>query len=302
MSRNRRLLLPLVLIAIGLVVLLANLGVLSSEALQRLGDLWPLLLVIVGLQLVLNHTMPRQRATLVGLAATAVIIIAAVAYSTLAPASRFGTQTADASQRLSGLNAATLSLNYSAASLEVNRSTASDLLYRAHVDYPAGENPPVISVDQQTGTIEIRDSSSFSPFHLFGSNRRRLVVSLTDLIPWTIEIGGGASNVHLNLAHVPLANLEISGGASSIDAQLATAKGTVAIHVSGGASNVSLRIPPASEWNVDVSGGVSGLTIDGQSSGGLGDFHKQSNGYDAATNRFNIELSGGVSHLDLRTG
>src|SRR2546421_6646034 len=178
MIRSRGLLFPLVLIAIGVVVLLANLGVLSSEALQRLGDLWPLLLVIVGLQLVLSHTMPGQQATLAGLLATAVIVIAAVAYATLAPANRFGTQTADASQRLTGLNAATLSLNYSASSLEVNRSTAADLLYRAHVDYPAGENPPTISVDQQTGTIEVSDSSRFSAFHLFGSNRRRRTVFL----------------------------------------------------------------------------------------------------------------------------
>ena len=63
MYRGRGLLFPLLLIGIGVIVLLVNTGVLSQDALQRLGALWPLLLVILGLQLILNHTLPRRQAT-----------------------------------------------------------------------------------------------------------------------------------------------------------------------------------------------------------------------------------------------
>jgi len=115
MYRNRGLLFPLVLIAIGIIVLLANTGVLSPQALERLGDLWPLLLVILGLQLILNHTLPRQQATLIGLGATAVIVVAAVAYAALAPAAPFGIQRFDSSEQLGGLSEATLDINYGAA-------------------------------------------------------------------------------------------------------------------------------------------------------------------------------------------
>src|SRR5260370_42423055 len=106
MSRNRGLLFPLVLIAIGAIVLLANTGVLSSEALLRLGDLCPLLLVILGLQLILNHTLPRRQATVIGLGATVIIVIAAVAYAALAPAAPFGTRPADPFEHLRGPTAA----------------------------------------------------------------------------------------------------------------------------------------------------------------------------------------------------
>src|SRR5947209_11170711 len=123
MYRNRGLLFPLLLIAIGAIVLLANVGVISPDALVRLGDLWPLLLVILGLQLILNHTVPRQQATLIGLAATAVIVIAAVAYATLAPATNFGTRQANVSDRLGGLTAATLDLGYSGATVNIQGAT-----------------------------------------------------------------------------------------------------------------------------------------------------------------------------------
>src|ERR1700737_2716407 len=176
MYRNRGLLLPLVLIAIGAVVLLSNTGVLSSDTLLRLGDLWPLLLVILGLQLILNHTLPRQQATLMGLGATVLIVIAAVAYAALAPAVPFGTRQANSSESLGGLTAATLDLNYNAATVDIQAGSLADSLYQARVDYPSRHHPPTNSLDRVAGTLEIRDSSGFALFRVFGSSRRHLVV------------------------------------------------------------------------------------------------------------------------------
>lgn len=303
MPRNRGLILPLILIGIGVVVLLANTGVLSRPAVERLGDLWPLLLVILGLQLILNHTLPRRQATLIGLAVAAVIVLAAIAYATLAPAASFGAQKVDASAKTGGLTAATLDLNYSAASIDVNAGSLGDRLYQVHVDYPGGENPPTISLDHQTGRLEIRESSSFSPFHLFGSNRRHVALTLSDRLPWTIQIGGGAANLRLDLRQLQLARLELSGGASLMDAQFPAPKGTVLVDVSGGATNLTLRAPANTQWRVGVSGGASAITIDGSTSGALGgDFERQSAGYGSAQNRYDIRISGGASHVDFKAG
>ncbi len=303
MSRNRGLLFPLILIAIGVIVLLANTGVLSRPALERLGDLWPLLLVILGLQLILNYTLPRRQALLIGLTVAAVVVIAAVAYATLAPATSFGAQKADATGQIGGLTAATLDLNYSAAGVDVKAGSLGDTLYQVHVEYPAGENPPTINLDHERGTLAIRESASFSPFHLFGSNRRHVALVLTDRIPWKIELGGGAANLSLDLRHLQLTELDISGGANRVEAQLPPPKGSVVIDVSGGASNLTLRIPAQTEWRVGVSGGASAITINGSTSGALGgDFERQSSRYASASNRYDIQISGGASHLDLKTG
>ena len=303
MPRNRGLILPLILIGIGVVVLLANTGVLSQPAVERFGDLWPMLLVILGLQLILNHTLPRRQATLIGLAVSAVIVIGAVAYATLAPATSVGAQKVDASAQSGGLTAATLDLNYSAATVDVNAADLGDRLYQVHVDYPAGENPPTISLDHENGRLEIHESSSFSPFHLFGSNRRHIVLALTDRIPWTIQVGGGATNLSLDLRHLQLTKLDVSGGANRMDAQLPAAKGTVMLEVSGGASNLTLRAPAETQWRIGVSGGANAVTINGSTTGALGgDFERQSPGYGTATNRYDIQISGGASHLDFKTG
>jgi hypothetical protein len=301
MYRSRGLLFPLVVIAIGVVVLLANLGVLSPEAWQRLGDLWPLLLVILGLQLILNHTMPRQQATLTGLAAATVIVAGAVAYAAWAPAGQFGTQRADSSERLSGVTAGTLDLSYSAASTLVQTAGLGEVMYQAHVDYPSGEHPPAISLDQQSGTVGIARNGSFNPFRLFGSNQRHLKVTLNNRIPWTIRVSGGASNVHLDLRELHLTHLEISGGVSDVTVQLGMPKGGDNVQFTGGASNLSLRLPSTSQWNLSASGGVHGLTINGVTVGSADGFHRQSSGYGSAGDRFDVQVTGGVSNLDFRT-
>src|SRR5256885_16210005 len=102
MSRNRGLLFPLILIAIGVIVLLANTGVLSRPALERLGDLWPLLLVILGLQLILNYTLPRRQALLIGLPVAAVVVTAPLRYATPAPPPPFCAEKAEAPGALGG--------------------------------------------------------------------------------------------------------------------------------------------------------------------------------------------------------
>jgi hypothetical protein len=303
MYRNRGLLVPLLLIAIGVIVLLANIGVLSSEALLRLGDLWPLLLVILGLQLILNHTMPRQQATLIGLGATVVIVAGAVAYSALAPAAPFGTRQANASGRLGGLTAATLDLGYSGATVDIQAGSLGDSLYQARVDYPGSDNPPTISLDHETGTLDIGEGSGFGPLRFLGAARRHVAVTLSDRIPWTIKISAGATNAHLDLRRLQLARLEISGGASRLDAQLPAPKGTVRIVISGGVSNLTLRAPAGAPWHVAVSGGVSGLRINGSSHAAVGgDFQQQSPDYAGASDRLDVEISGGASHVDFRTG
>jgi hypothetical protein len=77
----------------------------------------------------------------------------------------------------------------------------------------------------------------------------------------------------------------------------------VLINVSGGANNVTMVAPAHAQWRVAVSGGVSAVTINGSSSGNLGgDFQKQSPEYGSASDRLDIEISGGASHIDFRTG
>ena len=300
--RTRGAFFPVILIAVGVIFLLVNLKVVSPDAVQRLGDLWPLVLVILGIQLVLNHTLPRPQARIAGLAAAAVIVLAALGYAILGPASPGGTQRLESSEALNGLTAATLDLGYGGASVDVQSADLGTQLFQATVDYPNGEQPPDVTVDREAGTLQISGGNS-SVFHLFGGPRtRHISVTLTNRIPWSVQIAGGAADLHLQLENLQLLKLEISGGVSRMDVRLPRPKGTLAVDVAGGASTVTLHAVTNTEWRVAVSGGVSSLTINGTAYGGIGDVQQQSHGYGSAADRLNVDVSGGVSHVDFRTG
>jgi hypothetical protein len=88
-----------------------------------------------------------------------------------------------------------------------------------------------------------------------------------------------------------------------VEAQLPTPKGRVLIDFAGSVSNLSLRTPAGAQWRVAVSGGLSALRINGSLYAAVGgDFEQQSPGYASASDRLDIEISGGASHVDLRTG
>src|SRR5258708_13921716 len=76
---------PAVLILIGIVALLVNSGVISTDRLNLLFDLWPVILIVIGLELLARRAIPGRNGDV---AAVLIVLIAAggaVAYVALAP-------------------------------------------------------------------------------------------------------------------------------------------------------------------------------------------------------------------------
>jgi chromate transport protein ChrA len=83
--RYRSFFLPAVLILVGILALLVNTGQVPVDRLLQLLDLWPLILILIGADLVIRRTVHGTA----GEVATAVILILAIvfaaAYVTVAP-------------------------------------------------------------------------------------------------------------------------------------------------------------------------------------------------------------------------
>src|SRR5690349_22374980 len=85
MYRYRSFFWPGVLILAGVIALLVNTGVLPVDRLIELVGLWPLILIVLGLELIVRRTL---RGTTGDVAAALIVLIAiagAAAYVTLAP-------------------------------------------------------------------------------------------------------------------------------------------------------------------------------------------------------------------------
>jgi hypothetical protein len=294
-NRYRGFLLPAVLIAVGLLFLLDNLGWLSSDALLRLVSLWPLLLVVAGIQVIANHTLDRRTAAMAGLAAILVATVGAVAYAAFGPTELLGTKHTHASERLNGLTSGTLSLEFG-GTVRINQSALGDLMFQADADSPNGQ-PPNISLDRTNGTVSIQGSRwPFLPF--VSAAHRQITITLNDRIPWAVEIGGGSADVHLDIGELRLTRLELSGGARNVDAVMPAPSGTVPIEISGGARDISIHSPKTA-WRIQVSGGARAIRIGSDSFSGSEDLSRQSSDYEQAVNRYAIQVLGGARNVSF---
>lgn len=155
--------------------------------------------------------------------------------------------------------------------------------------------PP--EVKTENGTVTIR-------------NRRRLWllewgqqdadIALNTSIPWQIEIRGGAAGISADLTSIDLVELNVSYGMSSVDLNLPVPSGTVPLRVSGGASDVAIKHPAGVPVRVRFTGWASAVMFQDELQSGLrNDLQLQSPGYEDATGRYDIEISGNANMVTI---
>ncbi len=155
---------------------------------------------------------------------------------------------------------------------------------------------PKIKVEDGVVTV-----SRSRRYMVFEQRRHSEEFTLNASIPWEIEVRGGAAQVEGDLSGLKLSSLMIKSGISNLSLTLPEPSGLVPVRLSGGASKVSIRRPAGAEARLNVKGGAATLTFDEQSFDAVGGTVRlQSPGYDGASDRYDIELSGGASEISIR--
>jgi DNA-binding MarR family transcriptional regulator len=164
-------------------------------------------------------------------------------------------------------------------------------LYQANFDGPMPE------VTTKDGMVTIRYPRRL---WLLGGRLGAAEVTLSAAIPWQIVIQGGASQITADLGNLNLAGLEVKGGMSMISLALSVPSGAVPIQISGGASEITIRRPAGAAIRVHLKGWVSQFIFDDQTWSGVGnDVRLQSPDYEAATGRYDIEVSSSASMVTI---
>jgi hypothetical protein len=287
---------PSVLILAGVVALLVNVGVISIDRLILLVSLWPLILIVVGLEIIVRRGF---HGTSADVAAALVVILAvagALAYIAINP-SPTATNKLDVSAPVGELHQASLGVNAGSATIDVaGGSDLGSLLYRAHVEYPGPK--PDITFDGSTGALRISQNTNF-PFGI-SSGRFSLSVQLNEEATWTVTENTGASKDRIKLPNVRVSAITVNTGASSEEMVLGQPNGIVPVDINGGALTVHIHRPSGAEASVRVSGGADSLDADGHSQHGIGDLRYDSSGF-GASDGCRITINGGACTVTVDT-
>jgi len=297
---------PLLLIALGLVFLLANFGFISGVSWLAIASLWPLLLVLIGLDIAFARRWPLP--TLVAEVAVIAAGLALVAYSpNLSPGifvfgDRGGAGVADVTVPRGDATQLSLTLN-AGATRAYHVSGGAAALVDAHSANPDLRVRP-------TGTtradVRIDQVSPGGFFHPVGE--ADIAIHIASDVPTSLTINAGAGQFDIDLSDVRLTAADVNVGASSMRFVLPKPSGDIAIDMNGGASSIVVTIPEGVEARISTSGGLLSLRSDNPRLGNTGSTSGvfagrssvETSGYGAARDRVTMTITAGASSIVVR--
>ncbi len=126
-------------------------------------------------------------------------------------------------------------------------------------------------------------------------------IALNTSVPWAIELRGGVSKLNVDARALRLQSFDLRGGASQLRIALPRPEGAVRIAVSGGMSSVELERPAGVAMILELRGGVNQAILDGRAHRASGHLSLHTPGAGQAADRYEVELSGGISKVEVIT-
>jgi hypothetical protein len=158
-----------------------------------------------------------------------------------------------------------------------------------------GGPPPKLREHDRTITIEYPLLARAGWVH---RTRRAATVTLAVGQPWELVFARGVAHLHVDFTPGELCSLEIAGGVSGAKLRLPAPRGVVPLRISGGARELEIMRPQRSAVRLRIGGGAHRLTLDDQRFGAIGGTTAlDTPGAADASDRYEIEIAGGVSHL-----
>lgn len=294
--RRRGMFWPLILIGIGLVSLLANYGLIQSVSVASILALWPVLLILLGIDIAFSRRWPVPTLAIEVAVIGAALLLAATQPTALSLAT-FTFGGSNACSRPTASNAVARG-SLQSLSLRIDGGAAR---YRV-----TGGAADAVEVTSDHDEICLRDRSGGARGDVLISAARarftgesEIIVKVANDLPLSLQVSAAAGEFMVDLRDVTMTDARLSVGASSTTIILPHPTGDLPIRLDGGASSVSIEIPSGVEARVSVTGGLISTTSTNPRASKTGNVIETA-GYGVAKDRVTVTVTGGASSITVR--
>ena len=301
---------PLLLITIGLVFLLVNFGFIPGvTALQLLG-LWPVLLILAGVDIALGRRWPLA-AIGIDVAVIALGLVLVATQPTMFTGSPFfivnGGAPGERDVSVARQKATSLSLDINGGAGRFRVSGGSTALVEAHsanddlrlrrADFDKGGEHADVRIDQ-SGNRRV------------GGATVDVETRIANDVATELQVNGGAGEFFIDLSDVMISSAELNVGAASLTVTLpkpslspppsgAKPTGNANIEINAGASNITIHVPEGVEARVTTTGALLTLHSSNARLSASGSTAETS-GYASAQTRVTVRITAGASSVTIR--
>jgi len=289
---------PLLLITIGIVFLLVNFGYIPGVTVLSLLSLWPLLLILAGVDIAIGRRWPLAALGIdVAVIALGLALLATQPALLGGPFFTFdGTAGGVREVSVARQSATSLSLDINGGAGRFRVSGGSTALVEAH---SASEDLRLRRADFASGGQHADVRIDQSGTRRFGGATIDVETRIANDIPTELSINGGAGEFIIDLSSVTISSAELNVGAASLTLTLPKPTAAVSIEVNAGASNIVIEVPDGVEVRVTTTGAL--LTL--RSSNGrvaVSGSTAETSGYGSASARITVRVTAGASSVTIR--
>lgn len=259
-SKRYSLFWPVVLIGAGIILLLRNLGYLPAFNWNALLRLWPLVLVVIGLDLLFGYKAPWVGG-LIGL----LTVAAVVAFIFYSPALGInppeGIKTEVVSSPLEKTEHAEYYLDASYPPVTISALPDSTDLIKATIVHRGDVNFDVKGDTTKSVSLSTTTTpDSWVSFDL-GLGGQKWDIGLNPDVPSIINLNGGSGSLDLDLSGITLEALRADFGSGSSDIVLPMSKQLYEVDIESGSGSVKLTLPANTDVALTLDSGSGAVNV-----------------------------------------
>jgi hypothetical protein len=260
-DRYRSLFWPTVLIGVGLIALLGNLGLLARANIFVLFRLWPLLLILVGLDLMFGRRSPAIGA-LIGIAAVALVIGLMLVGPSLGLSGGWEIKTSTLIEPIGEATSARVNLNLSTGSTLVTALSDSPNLFEAQLKHLGKIKFDVRGEREKTLRLSQHDGVRFFWFDAFDDDDElHWDIGLNPRVPLELEVDGGSGASTLDLGALQLTRLQLDVGSGAVEAHLPATERRYEAQVDGGSGSCRLDVAGGAGVDMEIDVGSGSVRV-----------------------------------------
>jgi hypothetical protein len=288
---------PVILIGLGIILLLNNLGILEWSVWEVILRLWPVLLIAWGLDLIIG------RRSIWGSLLALVLIVALLAGALWLFGAGIGTGRVVAAeeirQALDGATQAEVVIAPAVGTLHVEALPESANLVEGAIRLGSGERAtPDFTVEDETATFTLRSEGvAFGPFVGSWDDQRGWDLGLNPDVPLELEISLSVGRSDVDLTGLTVSDLEVSMGVGQTTVILPD-EGRFRAKIEGAVGQTIVVIPEGMAARIHVDTGLAGRQLPDEYQR-HGDIYT-SPGYESADNRVDLEVSQAIGNIAIR--
>jgi hypothetical protein len=253
---------PILLIGVGLLFLLANLNLVPLPSLTLLFRLWPVVLVVIGLDLLFGRRAPWLGGLIALLAVAGMFAIVIAAPALNLPAGG-QVRTERFTEPVGEAASARVTLDLSEAATTVRALTDSNNLIDANLTYVGEIEFSVQGEQEKTVRLGRPAGVAFDFDSMLGlSPEVRWDIGLTPDIPLELFVDAGSGQVELDFASLRLSALQLDVGSGQVRASLPRASGQFVARIDGGSGQADFQIGEGSNVELVIDGGSGSMSLD----------------------------------------